>query len=84
MDVFGNIPETSWKPAEEGWRYAYVDYNDEKYMVIDYGELIRMYSDSGLSDSVDGYRYLLKLIIIAKDSDGSVIGTSRLTDIPMA
>ena len=81
FEAFGNIPESSWKSAEEGWKYAYIDYEASKYMVIDYGNLIRMYSSNGLSNDVSPFTYLKKLIIIARDNDGSVIGTSELTTI---
>ena len=61
--------------------YAFVQAEDAYYMIIDYGDLVRRYTEHGAPTSVDSLSKVKNVIILSRDESGQRIGYSKYLSI---
>ena len=79
VDAFKEINWDDSKVSANGLRYVFVNVDGTMFLVIDYSNYpsIVMYSDSGVPENLDEYKYLDFRIVIALDSNNNIVGASE-------
>ena len=77
-DEFAAINWNNAEVADNGLEYLFIDVDGTMFLVIDYSDYATdvLYSDSGIPNDINDYKYSNLRIVIALDQDNNIIGTN--------